>query len=1155
MQRRYFLFLTALLVLCAVLCIPALAGAASINGAVWFDKALDGQYQEKNGLGNVSLTLENRSGVVATTETGKDGSFSFAGLNEGEYRITAELPGGYVPTVTEADSALLPSDGETARTEWFYASGQTSLYLGAVKSSVYVSLISFIDQDSNGGRRTNDPAVRDIFVELLYTSPTGLEYVVASGSTGKDGTVTLRNLSPGTYQVRVTLPENYIIGPKGLKVNAFYNCFNPSDSGVALSDSFTLTKGSLGMGIGVVQTGNAQGIIWYDENGDGKRDGNESGLSGVTVALISEELSLTREAQTEADGSFLFTKLQPGTYTYRVTLPDGYMFTVEGDSQFTDGYSATASSRIAVTAESTSNIPLVGVTKATSLLVHFYHDMNADGTLENENAYTTARIEALVDGKIVAAAETDANGDALIPIIRGGDVTIRAALTGEGVFSNAGEDNAFAVLSAVRETETETYLISGEGNVLYAAVTYPASVSGHLFADENNNGLWDTGESGAGGFTVQAIDAEGRVVAETMTDENGAYSLSPLLPNAHAVRFLLTDPYIASPFAPSSEQAYNAISTQNSEYGETGIYALDPSQNLENVDGGIFKAGTVSGFVKTETDGGTIGVPGITVTLMDENGEEYSSYTNSVTDENGEFYIKGILPGTYTVRYELPADVLFADTNDAQIFSAPFTSGMGTQAAVADAYAVRTATVSGYADNGAGEPISAVITLTPVYGSALHTEQTVENDDFGFFTVSHLRPGEYNVTVALEDGLVFSYDTCSLVPAAADSVSVSAAPLVLSAGQTLKDRHIIGVAPAQLDGVLYYDENNSGEREGDETLINGFAMTLVSENTQEEIELITDDDGAFASPQLIPGDYLLKLSLPDDCILVNDGAYKAADGTWVLPMSFAVGGHETPDIGILQYAELSGSLWSMDGEKDGLAGLTVSLYAVAAPQTPAATAVTAEDGAYVFRSLCPDEYYLTLTLPENHLFARTMDASSHTSMILADTDAGASGRSEMFYLAMGEKRSDADIGIGAKGEIGDFAWLDENGNGMQDIGEKGIPGIVIAMYQYGELVAETETDSYGHYFFDNLYPGEYTMRVTMPAELKTTVCQTEFPLVGSILLEGKQGTATVEGVIVPSGGRRLSCDLGFVLVKAGQYPASMENLPTTDWSYGGTKND
>jgi hypothetical protein len=58
--------------------------------------------------------------------------------------------------------------------------------------------------------------------------------------------------------------------------------------------------------------------------------------------------------------------------------------------------------------------------------------------------------------------------------------------------------------------------------------------------------------------------------------------------------------------------------------------------------------------------------------------------------------------------------------------------------------------------------------------------------------------------------------------------------------------------------------------------------------------------------------------------------------------------------------------------------------------------------------------------------------------------------------------------------IGDFVWHDVNNNGIQDMGELGVPGVTVNLYDCGDhLVATTITDASGYYFFDNLTPGDY----------------------------------------------------------------------------------
>ncbi len=52
-------------------------------------------------------------------------------------------------------------------------------------------------------------------------------------------------------------------------------------------------------------------------------------------------------------------------------------------------------------------------------------------------------------------------------------------------------------------------------------------------------------------------------------------------------------------------------------------------------------------------------------------------------------------------------------------------------------------------------------------------------------------------------------------------------------------------------------------------------------------------------------------------------------------------------------------------------------------------------------------------------------------------------------------------------QVGNRVWADYNGNGIQDAGEEGISGITVNLYNpSGVKIADTQTDSNGHYYFD-----------------------------------------------------------------------------------------
>jgi hypothetical protein len=67
----------------------------------------------------------------------------------------------------------------------------------------------------------------------------------------------------------------------------------------------------------------------------------------------------------------------------------------------------------------------------------------------------------------------------------------------------------------------------------------------------------------------------------------------------------------------------------------------------------------------------------------------------------------------------------------------------------------------------------------------------------------------------------------------------------------------------------------------------------------------------------------------------------------------------------------------------------------------------------------------------------------------------------------------------ATGTIGNFIWNDLNGNGIQDLGEPGIPGVAVALSGPGGARSVT-TDANGLYQFTNLRAGAYSIAVTAP---------------------------------------------------------------------------
>ena len=72
--------------------------------------------------------------------------------------------------------------------------------------------------------------------------------------------------------------------------------------------------------------------------------------------------------------------------------------------------------------------------------------------------------------------------------------------------------------------------------------------------------------------------------------------------------------------------------------------------------------------------------------------------------------------------------------------------------------------------------------------------------------------------------------------------------------------------------------------------------------------------------------------------------------------------------------------------------------------------------------------------------------------------------------------------------IGDFVWLDADGNGLQDAGEAGVPGVVVRLLDAGgAVVGEDVTDESGRYELTPTSAGPLTLEVVLPAGHQPTL--------------------------------------------------------------------
>ena len=202
-------------------------------------------------------------------------------------------------------------------------------------------------------------------------------------------------------------------------------------------------------------------------------------------------------------------------------------------------------------------------------------------------------------------------------------------------------------------------------------------------------------------------------------------------------------------------------------------------------------------------------------------------------------------------------------------------------------------------------------------------------------------------------------------------------------------------------------------------------------------------------------------------------------------------GNLNVDLGLLQPASL-GDFVFLDTDQNGvqganepgIKGVTVTLYD-GTGTTVLATTATDKDGKYTFTNLGQGSYVVGFTPPGGYGIIPQGKGEDRTK----DSDANpATGKTAPVTLAPGDNNPTIDAGLFTLppppvAALGDLVFLDANGNGIQDAGEKGIAGVTVTLFdgtgkQVGTLAT---TDANGLYSFTGLTPGDYSVQFTPPA--------------------------------------------------------------------------
>ena len=84
---------------------------------------------------------------------------------------------------------------------------------------------------------------------------------------------------------------------------------------------------------------------------------------------------------------------------------------------------------------------------------------------------------------------------------------------------------------------------------------------------------------------------------------------------------------------------------------------------------------------------------------------------------------------------------------------------------------------------------------------------------------------------------------------------------------------------------------------------------------------------------------------------------------------------------------------------------------------------------------------------------------------------------------VGQTCDSAPVSVLTPAAIGNYVWLDANGNGVQDAGELGVSNVTVKLYDAdtNTVISTTQTNSSGYYEFTHLFPGNYYLEFVKPS--------------------------------------------------------------------------
>ena len=315
---------------------------------------------------------------------------------------------------------------------------------------------------------------------------------------------------------------------------------------------------------------------------------------------------------------------------------------------------------------------------------------------------------------------------------------------------------------------------------------------------------------------------------------------------------------------------------------------------------------------------------------------------------------------------------------------------------------------------------------------------------------------------------------------------------------------------ASVGSFVWHDINGDGQQSPGEPGIPGVHVVLYDPLSNVVAQTSTGVNGQYLFTDVLPGDYYIRFNPPSNFELtfinIGDDNLDSDAGTFNGPATTNIftllpgENNNSIDAGLYKCVPIGDLVWYDSNKNDifnitenGINGLRVNLwrnnfgvwqvwdyeYTGPKPGSPS------DDGYFNFCAP-PGTYFVEVIMPPLGLVRARADIGNNEEV---DSDINADGRTNNFSVTSGQSKNDLGAGFYPMAVAGNLVWRDDNLNGIQDVGEAKVQGVVVEAIELGtgNVVSAAITDSDGIYTLDYLEKQIYYLKFTPPAEYTATI--------------------------------------------------------------------